>query len=261
MRKCAALLGFEQDEKMFSGLAARIQTAFNRKFYYGDGIYGKGEMTALACALYQGLCPEGEIGKVAGKLDELVRANRCRPDFGILGAKYVSRALADHGYVETAFRMISQPGFPGWMNWVDQGATTLWENWRGGSSLNHIFFGDVAAWMMQYLAGIVPDEANPGFSRITLRPMPSADLTEVHASYKAPSGLIKVDWTSKDGKFSLMVELPVPGKVILPDGSEHPVRAGKHRFESGTGRNHGRGHGTKRLGHYSGNQMLLRKVE
>ncbi|MBR0460367.1 MAG: family 78 glycoside hydrolase catalytic domain, partial [Victivallales bacterium] len=176
MEKIARVLGKQKDAKMFDALAKRIQSAFLRDFDNHDGTFAKGEMTSLACALYQGLVPDKDKPRVAAKLDELVRANRYRIDFGIFGHKYTLRALADNGYAETAYRLLMNPAFPGWVDWINHGATTLWENWNGIASQNHIMYGDIAAWMMQYLAGIVPDEAHPGFSQLTIRPMPPQEL-------------------------------------------------------------------------------------
>lgn len=220
MEKCAELLGNTKDAKIFHALAKQIAQSFNKTFYNGDGTYGNGETTALACALHQGLCPAEETAKTAAKLNSLVEVNRCRADFGILGAKYTPRALAEHGYAQTAFRLIVQKDFPGWMNWINQGATTLWETWQGGASQNHIMFGDIAAWMMQYLAGIVPDEKHPGFSALTIRPFAPEELNSLRASCRTPHGVVRVKWRKVHGVFRLEVAIPegIPCRVLLPGG-------------------------------------------
>ena len=55
---------------------------------------------------------------------------------------------------------------PGWGWQVDHGATTLWENWNGKDSQNNIMFGDISAWMYQYLGGIRPLKETPGSAMI-----------------------------------------------------------------------------------------------
>lgn len=45
-----------------------------------------------------------------------MEARRCRADFGIIGTKYVLRVLADNGHFDTAFRVLTQPGYPGRMH-------------------------------------------------------------------------------------------------------------------------------------------------
>jgi len=94
-------------------------------------------------------------------------------------------------------------------------------------------FGGMAAWMMQYLAGIVPDEAHPGFSEVTLRPLPAAGIDSVKAAYRTPSGPISVEWKREGGRFELLAGIGdgVSGKVELPDGTVQPLVGGTNRFE------------------------------
>ncbi len=116
--KCAALLGDKAAAERLAALGAEIRAAFNAAFYKGDGIYAKGEPTALAVALELGLCPDEERAAVAAKLAEHMENRRCRAEFGIVGAKFVPRALANAGYLETpAESSISPPtpaGATGW---------------------------------------------------------------------------------------------------------------------------------------------------
>ena len=233
MAKCAELIGNKKDAKAFHDLAKQIAISFNNQFYNGDGTYAKGEITALGCALYQGLCPLEETAKTAAKLDESVKANRYRADFGILGAKYVPRALADYGYAQSAYRLITQPAFPGWVDWINHGATTLWESWTGADSQNHIMYGDIAAWMLQYLAGITPDEKHPGFSELTIRPFAPQELNALKVSCLLPCGSVKVDWKKEKNTFRLNLALPkgVPCTVILPNGITHTQKKTVMNYE------------------------------
>ncbi|WPP53721.1 hypothetical protein PZB72_27790 [Catalinimonas niigatensis] len=51
------------------------------------------------------------------------------------------------------------PGEPGrfsrlWGYWLQEGANTLWQDWDGSMSHNHIMFGTVSEWFYESLAGI-----------------------------------------------------------------------------------------------------------
>ncbi len=232
MAKCAKLLACNSEAALFEQLANTIKTSFNDIFYHGNGIYAKGEPTALALALELKLCPETEREDVAKSLTEHMARRNYRADFGIIGAKYVPRALAANGYMEAAFQVVTQPEYPGWMNWLSRGAENLWEAWKGSSSRNHIMFGDVAAWMMQFLAGIVPDEAHPGFSQITLKPQPVKDISHVKAFYETPAGLLRITWWNENGNFRIKVSLPedIPGHIIMPDRSIQTISNGELYF-------------------------------
>jgi alpha-L-rhamnosidase len=230
LSKFAAIKGRISDQRKYAGLAEKIRAAFNRCFYKGDGIYTNGEQAALGCAIYQGLVEDSEKDKVVAKLADIVKANGCKPDFGILGAKYVPRALSDNGHVELAYKLITQPEFPGWAHWLKQGATTLWESWSGESSRNHIMFGDISAWMYQYLAGILPDPDHPGFKHVTIKPQPVPDLKWVHSEYVLPAGKIVSKWEQMEGEFNLTVEIPpnTTGTIIMPNSERCEVKAGEH---------------------------------
>ena len=230
--KFAEILGHNEDAKDYSNLASDIKKAFNKHFYHGDGLYAKGEQTAMGCALYQGLVDDSEKSQVVQKLVDAVNENGGKPDFGILGAKYVPRALAENGHVALAYKLITQADFPGWGYWIEQGATTLWENWNGNDSQNHIMFGDISAWMYQYLAGIQPDPANPGFKNVIIQPNPVPGLDFVHASYKIPVGELTVSWKLEDDKFNLNIGLPenTTATVKMPDGKSVPLKSGQHHL-------------------------------
>lgn len=223
----AKLTGRDNDHKMYSELAKEIKTAFNRKFYHGDGIYGKGEMTAMACALYQGLVDETEKAAVVRALVKAVNDCDLRPEFGILGAKYIPRALAENGQLELAYRLLTHPGSL-WMHWLGQGATTFWENWYGDSSHNHIMFGDISAWFYQYLAGITPDPEYPGFSRLLLKPAPVKELDSFSAAYKLPDGDMSITWKKDNGSFTVDLFTPVNTRLHMPDGSLHELKPGTY---------------------------------
>jgi alpha-L-rhamnosidase len=232
LTKFALMTRRKDDHEQYSSLAESIKTAFNRKFYRGDGIYANGEQTALACAIYQELVEDSEKAKVVAKLAESVKANGNKPDFGILGAKYVPRVLADNGHVDLSYKLITQPEFPGWACWLEQGATTLWESWNGKSSRNHIMFGDISAWMYQYLAGITPDPENPGFKHVIIKPHPVSGLKWVSAEHRSPYGIISSKWKISRENFSLEVLIPsaATATVIMPDSCQHEVTSGKYEF-------------------------------
>ncbi|MCF6175126.1 MAG: glycoside hydrolase family 78 protein [Victivallaceae bacterium] len=234
MAKFAEITGRSDDLKSYKDLARRIKKSFNAEFYRGNGIYANGEQTALGCALYYSLVEEVEKTAVLSKLVEAVKNNDYKVDFGILGAKYIPRVLADNGEVEAAYSLITQPHFPGWGHWLERGATTLWENWNGAASQNHIMFGDISAWMYQYLAGIIPDETQPGFKHLTIKPCPVSNLEWVKASCDTALGRVTSSWEKSASRFKLEVEIPQnsTATLIMPDGEVHEITLGKHCFES-----------------------------
>jgi alpha-L-rhamnosidase len=222
----ARLLGFHADAVKYDALAESIRRAFNRRFFHPDtGLYDEGSQTALACALHQGLVEPADRERVLNALVAAIDRTDGHLDTGILGAKYVLNALLDHGRPDVAARILTRTDAPGWIHWLRQGATTLWEQWNGTESRNHIMFGDVSAWFYKALAGIRPDPAAPGFKRFTLRPELVADLTWAKADYDSVRGRIDTRWERRENRFRL--ELTVPANttatVHLPARADAPI--------------------------------------
>ena len=226
----ANLLGNEADALRYADLAAGIKQAFNRKFYHPEtGLYGNGSQTALSCALYQGLADPEIRPLVLSNLVANVEQRQGHIDTGILGAKYLLNALLENGRADVAYRIASQKDLPSWGWWIEQGATTLWEQWNGGESRNHIMFGDISAWFYKALAGINLDPANPAFKHILIKPNVVGGLTSARASYDSVRGRIVSDWKTDREGFHLAVTVPAnaTATVSLPVPDAAKVREGE----------------------------------
>lgn len=145
MAKSANLNRKISDTQKYEDLAKKIRKAINNKFYDNTtGTYANGTQTAQSYALYSGIVPEGQEGKVAKALADSIQANGNFLDFGLFGSKSVLNILSEYGYHDIAYKMVTQTECPslGW--WIKKGATTLWEAWDGNESAsrNHVFLGD-----------------------------------------------------------------------------------------------------------------------
>jgi len=208
--QAAALLGKAEDAKKYADLAAAIRDAFNREFYdHKTGLYAGGTQTAMSCALYHGLVPPQERAKVLGRLVEAIRAKDGHLDAGILGTKYLIDSLTASGRADVVYGMATKTDYPSWGRWLEQGATTLWEQWDGEASRNHIMFGHISAWFYQTLAGINADAEAAGFKRIIFKPRLLGDVKWAHAEHESMYGTIKSTWEIKDGLFTLKIAVPV----------------------------------------------------
>lgn len=228
----AKVLGKPDDAAKYTQLAKDIRTAFNAKFYHPDtASYDNGSQTALSCALYQGLVETENKARVLANLVAAVEKRNNHIDTGILGAKYLLNALLENGRADVAYRIVAQQDLPSWGWWIEQGATTLWEQWKGTESRNHIMFGDVSAWFYKALAGLVPDPQAPGFEHFTVKPQLVGDLTWAKADYDSPRGRIVSDWQVDNGVFRLHLIVPAntSATVSLPVADPDEVREGRKR--------------------------------
>ncbi|MBT7066787.1 MAG: family 78 glycoside hydrolase catalytic domain [Verrucomicrobia bacterium] len=219
----AGWLGRKAEKDEYSTLATRVKTAFNREFYNDEtGTYSEGSQTGLSCALFFGLVEEKNRKRTAENLVRAVRENHYRPQVGCLGSKYLLRALADNGELETAYRILTNEESPGWGFLAASERTTLSESLDGSGSDNHVFLGDVAAWMMQCLAGVRHDPAHPGYKRFLIKPEVVEDLEWVKAHHDSPYGRIVSEWRREDDSFSLKITVPANSTANVYFPASHP---------------------------------------
>jgi alpha-L-rhamnosidase len=215
----ADLLGKTKDAADYRKLAGKIRKSFLRKFAHVDGTFADKSLTATAAALYFGLVEERKAEKSVAALVKQVQDHQHKADFGILGAKYILRVLAEYGYADDALEILTQKEFPGWGWQVKHGATSLWENWNGKDSRNHIMFGDISAWMYQYLGGIRPQKETPGFRKFVIQPCFVKKLNRVKACHQSPYGMIRSEWKRQGGKILCEIDIPKGSHadIILPN--------------------------------------------
>lgn len=236
MARFADIIG--KDSKAYKEKAESIKTLIEKQFYNREtNIFANGSQTSQALALYLELVPAGDEQKVADKLAEVIESNNGFGDFGLLGTKTVPRMLTQYGYGDIALKMITRPESPSWGNWVDSlGFTTLPETWTmspkfNDASLNHVFFGDISAWMYRYLAGINYDSQNPGFKHIVIQPYFIDSIDWVKAEYKSVRGPIRSEWKRKGKSILFEVEIPVGTTASVKINNKvKKIGSGKYSF-------------------------------
>ncbi len=227
----------KQDNSEYAEKAKALKQLINQKFFNADkSLYSNGSEAAQALALYLGIVPKEHENKVAANLSRLIHESNDHLDFGILGSKTVLRMLAKYGYIDQAIDMALKKDAPSWANWIEKGYTTPIETWIlspefRDASTNHVFLGDINAWMYNYLAGINYDDAQPGFRHIQIEPYFPRQLSWVKASYQSPSGLISNEWKRTGNGIKIKVGIPVnTTATITLKGKKHEIGAGNHEF-------------------------------
>jgi alpha-L-rhamnosidase len=156
--------------------------------------------------------PDSLRQKVADNLAKAIHDNGDKMDVGLLGTKAILNALGENGHADLAYRLAVRDSFPSWGWWIKNGATTLYENWpidsKSDISMNHIMFGEIGAWMYKCPGGIFPDENNPGFKNVILKPHFVNGLDSFEAEHEGPYGKIVSSW-KRDGD-KILYEVTVP---------------------------------------------------
>ena len=182
------------------------------------------------------------MGVPAEKKDKVVAALRANIaevndhlDTGIIGTRYLFEVLCDNGLVDLAYKIMDQRDFPSFGWWIEQGATTTWENWDGRDSRNHPMFGGGLGWYYRDLAGLRCKE--PGFKSFDIRPVIPQGLEWVEYTHDTTYGKIAIKWEKNADKFKLDCTVPVGAKATVWIPSEegyqsHEVVSGNYTFES-----------------------------
>jgi alpha-L-rhamnosidase len=132
-----------------------------------------------------------------------------------------------------SYTIAAQDDYPSWGYMVSQNATTIWELWNGDTaepsmnSHNHVMLvGDLAIWFYEYLAGIAPDDREPGFKHMVMRPQPVGDLQYVRAEFRSPHGLVASHWQRDGKKFDWQITVPAntSATVFVPATDPLDVR-------------------------------------
>ena len=229
MVRFAHLLGRAEDAVHYQRTAGLVRHAFQEKYHAGY-LPEHGTLTALAAMLYFDLAIDSEA--TFAELLERIRRVEHKAFFGILGAKFIPRVLAEGGAVDDAYRILTQEQCPGWGYWVKCGATTLWEQWNGTASRNHIMFGDVSAWCYRYLGGIAPQWDGAGFQQFQLKPCFPNSLTSFQAEYRSCRGRIRSEWKRCGSRIECRFEVPDTSvaELSLPGRDLTMLSGGIHEF-------------------------------
>jgi len=212
----AGVLGLEDDRRRYAALAESIRRAFHERFHRGGGVYGSGSQTAQIMPLAFGMVPEDVAPAAARALTAAIEAKNRHVDTGIYGTRYLMDVLADHGLIDLCMEMLLQRDYPGFGWQIEQGATTLWEQWsfKGGmNSHDHAMFAGIGTSFYTRLGGI--KALSPGYGRVAIEPAVPAALEWAEASLDTVRGRIVSAWRKEGGRLHLTAEIPPRTAAVI----------------------------------------------
>jgi len=278
--KAAAILGKPEDAAKFTQLHDEIVAAFNRDYVGEDGSittidrgFGRGPVptatarsgntqAAYVLALAFDLLPAELRPVVAQRLAADIEQNG-HLTTGFVASGLLCPVLTQIGRADLAWRLVFTDTYPSWLFSIRNGATTIWERWDGWTpekgfqassmnSFNHYSFGAIGAWFYTGAAGILPDDAHPGYKHCTLAPQFTSRLTHLNATLDTPYGTIASRWHVEADQLIYEATIPpnttadlrlpvAPAKILLAGKSlasasaanattSRPLVAGTYRF-------------------------------
>jgi alpha-L-rhamnosidase len=246
MEHYATLLCKPDDARRFGELAEQMKSAFNQKFLSREkGEYDNGTQTSCVLPLAFGLVPEDQEQRVFEQLArKITDESKGHIGTGLIGGQYLNRVLSDHGRADLAYTIATQKDYPSWGYMIANGATTIWELWNGNTadptmnSGNHVMLvGDLVIWLYEYIGGIRPEESQPGFKHVILKPCPIKDLKFARTTHRSPYGLITSHWRQANDRFDWDVNIPAnsTATIFVPARNRATVTESGKRADQAVG--------------------------
>lgn len=246
MEQNAVLLGKVDDAKTFAGMAADLKLAVQDKLY--DPVrkqYSSTTATANIYALAFDIAPADARKDIFAAIEASLEGDyNSHISTGLVGGMYLMRILTEHGRADLACKIATNTTYPSWGYMVKNGATTIWELWNGNTadpamnSANHVMLlGDLIIWYFEHLAGIKPDNSQPGFKHIVMKPSVVKGLSFVKASHNTPNGLVASAWKADAGKFTWDITIPANSRatVYIPTKKVEEIKEGEAMASSAQG--------------------------
>ncbi len=198
-----------------------------------DYIDGQGrcrveKQSAVALLIYYGVYER--LGPLKKQLKELIESADFHHDCGMVGLRRLYMALNKCGLEEYAYRILTARGYPGYREWFEQGATSLWEYWDWSwheDSKNHHMYSDFMSWIIKTVLGIRPERKKDASVSVHVDPYFFQALDHAEGEYGAGQGTVRVAWRKEAGRVRLAIE--VPDKVQVFHGGQK-LKPGRHEF-------------------------------
>jgi len=233
---CSAL-GDESAATRHLSTAATLASAIHAKhFDAARGCYGIGDQSSQAVMLAWDLAPAAERARVQAVLVAEV-ASRGHLTTGNIATLPLLHALSDAGRGDLAWGLVTRREYPSWGYMLDHGATTLWERWEGGETMNmnshnHPMLGVYPNWLVERVVGLRDDEALPPGQGFILRPDLPAGLECIGLDLDTVHGRLAVRWRRAEGRLQLDLDVP-PNTTVRGGGRDFPPGVHLH-FWPGT---------------------------
>lgn len=225
MGKIATLLNKSEDHDLYQYKSDELKKLIHSTFYDAERqSYSTGTQIDLIYPMLVGATPknlEKSIQKTLYKETESRFTGHLST--GLVGIPIITQWAVQNRQAEWMYQMLKKRTYPGYLYMIDHGATTTWEHWNGERSHIHNCYNGIGSWFYQALGGILPDEKEPGYKHIFIKPQLIKDITWVETSKDTPYGTLKVRWEKTNTSFLMDIQVPVGSYASV----ELPVQSSK----------------------------------
>ena len=228
MVQMARMTGHPDDAQHYAQWRQNLNAAIHRHFYHPEThTYANGTPLDQCYALLLGIPPDSATADAVK--DQLLKdchgKYRDHIAVGLMGVPVFTEWCIKERQADLMATILRQEDYPGYLNMINQGATTIWESWDCGRpgkedrSRVHNCYNGIGIWFYQALAGIRPDPEQPGYKHFFIDPLPVEGVEWVRATKPTPYGDIRVEVESGKRKVERI-------KVTVPQGTTAMVLPG-----------------------------------
>lgn len=219
--RLAEIIGNKEAAARCFAMAKQSAVAWGEAFYDPEtGKAATGSQTEQLFALGFGAVSPEERWKAFEQLVKGVNGAENGPALttGIYGTRFLMEELSKGGRSDLAYQLAEKKTFPSWGWMLENGATTLWEDWQGTDNVkshNHPMFGSISGWFHRWLGGIQVADDAVGADRIVIRPQVVDGLTHVKCSHQTIRGSVISNWTKGEGKTDFDITIPPDTEALV----------------------------------------------
>ncbi|MAT83070.1 MAG: hypothetical protein CMD39_02160 [Gammaproteobacteria bacterium] len=240
--RMAGVLGRLADLEAHLASLDRVRGAFRRRFVTAEGLLAGDAQLGYVLALETGLLEGDEVSVALGRIEAQLRRDGFHPALDLRDLGLLLEVLTLSGRVDLAYQALLQTTSPSWMHAVTAGADLLWD--AAGGVPGRLAAAGMAGWLQRFLLGIeLDDDLTPernAYRRVRVQPRPplgrafpaGAPVRDIAGHLDTVHGRFEVAWRITAEAFELDVLVPgnAGARVVLPDGSDRLVPAGRHHF-------------------------------
>ncbi len=212
----------------YDEIAEKSKEAYNY-YFVKDGNIDEKRMCKYVRPVGLNLVEKETRAKLLEKIVRLNKDRSYRVGTGFLTTPFVFGALTEAGASDDALKMLLNPEI-GWVQQIQNGATTVWENWTDDASLNHYSKGACCQWIFDTVCGVKLDGKKNHF---VIAPHLLSEIDSVNFVYDSVYGKVSSGWekTNNGVRFQMTIPANCTATILLPNQEPFEIEAGDYEYE------------------------------
>ena len=235
MVQMARMTGNPDDARHYAEWRQKLNASIHRHFYHPEThTYANGTPLDQCYALLMGIPPDSATAATVKEqlLKDCHSKYRDHIAAGLMGVPIFTEWCIRERQTELMAIILRQEDYPGYLNMINQGATTTWESWDCGRpgkedrSRVHNCYNGIGIWFYQALAGIRPDPEQPGYKHFFVDPQPCEGVDWVRCTKPTQYGDIRVE--INDNVLRLIVPEGATATLFPGTAKERTLESGEY---------------------------------